>query len=70
MGIDRDVFGWGYPAGAEHDPNAPWNREDPPDECPLCGLANQDDDGKPLYDGVFCSAKCESEWETPLPEEL
>jgi hypothetical protein len=22
-------FGWGYPPGAENDPNAPWNQEDP-----------------------------------------
>ena len=22
------VFGWDYPAGAEHDPNAPWNQPD------------------------------------------
>lgn len=21
-------FGWEYPAGAENDPNAPWNEED------------------------------------------
>ncbi len=25
-------FGWDYPAGAEHDPNAPWNEV----ECPEC----------------------------------
>jgi hypothetical protein len=22
------IFGWSYPAGAENDPNAPWNQED------------------------------------------
>ena len=27
----RDKFGWQYPAGAEHDPRAPWN-EQPPNE--------------------------------------
>ena len=25
----NNVFGWGYPAGAEHDPSAPWNQHDP-----------------------------------------
>jgi DnaJ-class molecular chaperone len=28
------VFGYNYPAGAEHDPSAPWNQ---PDDCELCG---------------------------------
>lgn len=23
-----DPLGWAYPAGAEHDPNAPWNQKD------------------------------------------
>lgn len=43
-------FGWSYPPGAEHDPNAPYNQKDPPcevcnrdtdrcvcPECPTCG---------------------------------
>ena len=30
------VFGYNYPAGAEHDPNAPWNQKDP-EECSECG---------------------------------
>lgn len=25
----RNVFGWDYPAGAENDPDAPWNQKDP-----------------------------------------
>ena len=29
------VFGNNYPAGAEHDPRAPWNQEDA-DECKTC----------------------------------
>jgi len=46
----RSVFGWHYPAGAEHDPNAPWNQPIPKCEeckhdaddcvcvdCPSCG---------------------------------
>lgn len=27
-------LGYNYPAGAEHDPSAPWNR---PDDCETCG---------------------------------
>lgn len=42
------TFGWDYPAGAQYDPNAPWNQRDLPDvnlesptageseECPVC----------------------------------
>ena len=29
------LFGWSYPAGAENDPNAPWNQPDP--QCEVCG---------------------------------
>lgn len=28
-------LGWDYPAGAEHDPRAPWNEEDA-EPCPRC----------------------------------
>jgi len=28
-------FGWSYPAGAENDPNAPWNQNDP-EICDCC----------------------------------
>lgn len=31
--MSRNVFGWDYPAGAEHDPRAPWNE---PPECEAC----------------------------------
>tara|TARA_R110000868_G_scaffold3147_1_gene20905 strand:+ start:8419 stop:8619 length:201 start_codon:yes stop_codon:yes gene_type:complete len=27
-----NVFGWDYPAGAEHDPRAPWNEKEERDE--------------------------------------
>jgi len=27
--MTKNVFGWHYPPGAEHDPNAPWNQVDP-----------------------------------------
>mgnify|MGYP003136132175 CR=1 FL=1 len=30
------IFGWSYPAGAENDPNAPYNQVDY--ECSYCGL--------------------------------
>lgn len=33
----KDPFGWDYPAGAEHDPRAPWNQIYD-EECGRCGL--------------------------------
>lgn len=27
----RSPFGWNYPAGAEHDPRAPWNEPEEPE---------------------------------------
>lgn len=32
--MNRHPFGWSYPPGAEHDPNAPWNQVD--DYCEVC----------------------------------
>jgi len=29
----ESVYGWDYPAGAKHDPRAPWNQVD---RCPNC----------------------------------
>lgn len=29
------ALGYAYPAGAEHDPSAPWNQSEP-EECPVC----------------------------------
>ena len=47
-------FGWSYPPGAENDPFAPWNQEDPPDACPVCDAANDaDNDAFP-----YCSEEC------------
>lgn len=46
-----NVFGWDYPAGAEHDPRAPWNQREPED-CRECGGAGD----------IFvlgCRSKCE-----------
>jgi hypothetical protein len=39
----RNPFGWDYPAGAEHDPRAPWNQRDEPDEL---DTDSSDGDGK------------------------
>src|SRR5215467_14169339 len=49
-------FGWSYPPGADLDPNAPYNQEDPPcdvcaqhvdncicPECPVCGDVGNSD---------------------------
>lgn len=63
--MGRNTFGWSYPAGAEHDPNAPWNQPDLPEECPTCRKSSTDEDGDALHDGVFCSLDCESRWEEP-----
>ena len=52
----KHKFGWEYPAGAEHDPNAPWNKKCPPDRCKICGV-----DLTPgmISDWeVFCSDEC------------
>ena len=37
--MSNRIFGWDYPAGAEHDPNAPWNQRDP-ELCPTCNGEN------------------------------
>jgi len=35
--MSHNPFGWSYPAGAEHDPKAPWNQEDMPEDwCDMC----------------------------------
>ena len=36
-----------------------------PEECPVCGYANADDDGEPLFveDPSFCSERCMREYE-------
>jgi hypothetical protein len=66
---DERRFGWGYPAGAENDPRAPYNQPDLPDVCPQCGKDNRDDDGGSLYDGVFCSEECKNSWEPDFEED-
>lgn len=45
-------LGWSYPAGAENDPSAPYNQEESPDACLVCGGDNE------VFDGVFCSQDC------------
>ena len=32
--MSRSVYGWHYPPGAEHDPNAPWNQKE--NVCEVC----------------------------------
>lgn len=55
----KNPFGWNYPAGAEHDPRAPWNqidREIPVWKCPGCGKQETcvgDWDGE-SYSGPIC----------------
>lgn len=48
--MNNSVFGWNYPAGAEFDPNAPWNQPDtPPCQCDECDDVSNDD-----FDGAEC----------------
>jgi len=43
--MKKNPFGWSYPAGAENDPNAPWNQDDT-EYCSKCDEeASCDDDG-------------------------
>ena len=51
----RDLLGWGYPAGAEHDPLAPYNDPPHPDVCPICGAELADAEET---DWPFCSGAC------------
>lgn len=30
--MSHSIFGWGYPPGSEHDPDAPWNQKDSREE--------------------------------------
>lgn len=63
------IFGWSYPPGAEHDPNAPYNQEDLPEECPVCKKPNADADGNWIHrDGPFCSRECEEKHDEEMRE--
>ena len=58
----RDPFGYGYPAGTENDPDAPWNQLDEDEEyCHHCGKRLPDEDKAWVEDGL-CSQKCWSEY--------
>lgn len=50
----KNPFGWNYPAGAEHDPRAPWNQKAEP-ECQRCGETLRHDDDGPIL-CRFCDA--------------
>lgn len=64
-------LGWSYPAGAENDPNAPYNQEPEPDSCPVCGGAQHDENNEPLHpsDPIFCSDDCETAYRIMLENE-
>lgn len=59
--MSRNPFGWSYPAGAENDPNAPYNQVDLPDTCPWCGGDNSKPE--PGADEPFCSLECQDKYE-------
>jgi hypothetical protein len=53
-------LGHNYPAGAEHDPRAPWNQ---PDDCELCGgervlTALKFESGEPKTAGEVTCYRC------------
>jgi len=59
--MSRSPFGWSYPAGAEHDPAAPYNQTDSP-ECPHCGSHDTVlDSADSTYEDWACY-ECESTW--------
>lgn len=64
--MTRNPFGWAYPAGAEHDPNAPWNEQPEVEECPICGKLNRDAEDH-LY--PYCSERCAARSEPDDPRE-
>ena len=45
------VLASNLPAGAENDPNAPWNNEEPIWDCAVCGTPTDAMDG-------YCSSEC------------
>jgi len=69
----RSVFGWHYPAGAENDPNAPWNQPDESemDECECgnmkheeasyCDECHEADAGEAAYEAMM-DARMEADW--------
>jgi len=55
--MTRDPFGWDYPAGAEHDPDAPYNTEDAP-KCPECGKPGTESVRSSVWD-TYIDLECE-----------
>ncbi len=70
--MSRHPFGWDYPAGAEHDPSAPWNAKDN-EECPGCGTPGELLDSDGTYERWGCyKAGCCRIWHVqtgPDPDE-
>lgn len=62
--MSRSPFGYWYPAGAENDPNAPYNQQGGDGECAECGEKTSDEDGAPYHpsEPEFCSLRCENAW--------
>lgn len=54
----RDPLGWSYPAGAENDPNAPWNLPEY-ERCEICGDTFEDEDDRQSCGCEFCEV-CET----------
>lgn len=67
--MSRHPLGWDYPAGAEHDPQAPWNAQDTL-TCPECDsdcTAPEGDDGVRAY---WTCEDCGHDWHVPSPRTL
>ena len=50
--MTRNPFGWDYPAGAENDPNAPWNQTDNED----CSCDSAVKEWNPKVKEWFCAS--------------
>lgn len=63
--MSRSPFGWHYPAGAENDPNAPWNLPDAdePVKCKTCKRTLDEVDGNPCG---YCEARAEAAYEARM----
>jgi hypothetical protein len=66
--MNDSVFGWHYPAGAEHDPRAPWNEVPMEVYCAECGhITDELDEGEPCPDCGEEFGGTLQEYEAPEP---
>ena len=61
-------LGYNYPAGAEHDPSAPWNMEDA-DDCETCNGRGSIGDGDDTDECPACLGSCREKTRAELRAE-